>query len=338
MSKITPILGWSLKVVVTGGAGYIGSSLVRVLLARNIMTTSFDLDSFRVGLIRTGEARNLRQIRGDISNSRALKSSFSKGADVVVHLAGIPNPAGCDADPFRALRTNITGTDLVLRESSHYCPLFIFASSQTIYGDSGKPRVSESTPPKPGDLYSLTKLAGESMVQSYDRAGLVRGVVLRISSVYGVGAWANLEQIPGRMVVEHINNGTITLISSTNIRTPGGQVVDLIHVRDVCNAIVKVIRNPHRARGHVLNISSGRGMSVRGVAHMVDRIVCKGRKRSLRYLSGFRSTEMIRRLVLSNTQARSIIGWQPMISLQQGIQEMADYVQSRRTNQQTGLG
>ena len=313
----------------TGGAGYIGSSLVKILLEHNIATTTLDIASTRSDSLQR-KPQNARRVRGGISDPRAVRRALSKGADVVVHLAAIPNPARCDADPLRALRTNISGTELALRESSRHHPLFIFASSQTVYGDLGNSRASESTHPNPKDLYSLTKLAGEHMVQSYDRANLVRGVILRISSVYGIGAWPNLDQIPGRMVVDCIADRTMTLISSTNIRTPGGQVVDLVHVRDVCNAILKVIGNRDRVAGQVFNISSGKGVSVREVAGLVARVSRRmGNKGKVRYLRGFRSVEMVRSLVLSNAKARSIVGWQPVISLRRGVEEMVKYVQAK---------
>jgi nucleoside-diphosphate-sugar epimerase len=225
------------------------------------------------------------------------------------------------------------GTALILSESSRYNPLFIFASSQTVYGDATGHKASETMPPEPKDLYSLTKTAGECMAMSYHMAGLLRAVILRISSVYGTGAWANLEQIPGRMVTDCITNGAITLVSSTNIEEPGGQIVDLIHVRDVCDAIVKSINNKHRVAGEVLNISSGRGVSVRDVALSVARIAGeRGIRDNVHYRSTHRPIRMIPRLVLANAKAKRLIGWRPRIRLEQGIEELFDYVEASRND------
>jgi nucleoside-diphosphate-sugar epimerase len=331
-----------LRIVVTGGEGYIGSCLVRALLKKpDMMITTLDLGSRRYGMrqLQAKVSPRLRLVRGDISDGKSARRALSKGVDVVVHLAAIPNPAKCEAEPGRALRTNISGTDAVLRESSRHDPLFIFASSQTIYGDASGPPANETLSPEPRDLYSLTKLAGESMVRGYHRAGMVRGVVLRVSSVYGVGARTNLEQIPGRMVADCISKGIITLVSSTNIHRPGGQIVDLVHVRDVCDAIANVIEKGDRVAGHCFNISSGKGFSVRRVAQLVAKIATeKGIAQSIRYRRAFRSVHMTPRLVLSNSKARSMVEWDPKIQLRKGIEELFDYVQAAHTNELVSCG
>lgn len=274
---------------------------------------------------------NLRRLRGDILDPKRLRRAFSEGVDVVVHLAAIPNAARCDSQPERAAETNISGTDLVLREASRHNCLFIFASSQTVYGGSGKLPANETMSPNPRDLYSLTKMAGENMVRSYHRAGLVRGVILRISSVYGAGAWANLEQIPGRMVADVIAKRAISLISSTNLRRPGGQIVDLIHVRDACDAIAEAVRKDERVEGEILNISSGTGVPVIEVARLVAKVARETRAiEDVRFLHAFRSTDLIPRLVLSNAKARSVLGWKPKIQLRQGIEELFKNVEATR--------
>ncbi len=252
--------------------------------------------------------------------------------DVVIHLAALPNPARCEAKPESAIETNVSGTNVVLREASLRNCLFVFASSQTVYGGSERRSATETRPLNPSELYSLTKVVGEDMVRSYHSAGMIRGVILRISSVYGVGAWPNLEQMPGKMVADCIAKRAIKLISARNLRKPGGQIVDLIHIRDVCDAITRVVRKGDRTAGHVLNISSARGVPVINVARLVARIAQEKREiGDVKFHQVFRDTELIPRLVLSNTKAKSVLGWEPEIRLRQGIEELFEYAEPQLT-------
>ena len=313
-----------MRIVITGSEGYLGSALVKSLTQdshSNVAVTALDLKA------QNATTRDsCRSISGDILDPESWKHAFSDGADVLVHLAAIPNPAICDADPIRALKTNISGTELALRESSRHDLLLIFVSSQTVYGGSRTGLAKENSPVAPRDLYSLTKLAGEYMVRSYHNAGLMRGVILRVSSVYGLGAQAKMSQIPGKMVVDCVKRGEITLVSSENIRKPGGQVVDLIHVRDVVNAIRLVVKNADHVAGECLNISSGRGCPVASVGRLVaNTAIRKGLAKKIVFRQAFRPTRLIPRLVLSNSKSKRLLGWKPTIPLREGIEELFQY-------------
>jgi nucleoside-diphosphate-sugar epimerase len=313
-----------LKIVVTGAEGYIGSALVKSLIGdfrSDVVITALDLKAQNASV-----GNSCKSISGDISDLQRWKQVLSGGVDVVVHLAAIPNSAMCIADPIRAVRTNISGVEVALRASSGHNLLFIFVSSQTVYGGSRMGLAKETWPVAPKDLYSLTKLAGEYMVRSYDDAGLLRGVILRVSSVYGVGARANLNQIPGKMVADCLRSGEITLVASENIRKPGGQVVDLVHVRDVVNAIRLTIENGNEVAGECLNISSGRGYPVAAVGRLVAHTATKkGLVKGVVFRQAFRHTTLIPRLVLSNSRSRHLLGWKPTIALREGIEELFQY-------------
>ncbi|MGP8068318.1 MAG: NAD-dependent epimerase/dehydratase family protein [Candidatus Bathyarchaeia archaeon] len=313
-----------MRIVVTGSEGYIGSALVKSLIENfrsNVVITALDMKA------QNASAPDLcKSISGDISDPDTWKHVFSDGVDVVVHLAAIPNPAMCGADPMRALKTNISGTEVALRESSRHNLLFIFVSSQTVYGGSRTGLAKESSPVVPRDLYSLTKLTGEYMVRSYHDAGFLRGVILRVSSVYGVGTRANLNQIPGKMVTDCVKRGEITLVSSENVRKPGGQVVDLVHVRDVVNAIRLAIEKGNQVAGECLNISSGRGYPVAAVGRLVaSTAIRKGLVKRVVFHQASRPTTLIPRLVLSNAKTKRLLGWNPTILLREGIEELLQY-------------
>ena len=313
-----------MRIVVTGSEGYIGSAVVKSLaedFRSNALITALDLKAKNA---RVGDLT--RSVSGDVSDAESWRQAFSGGVDVVVHLAAIPNPATCHADPMRALRTNISGTEVALRESSRYNLLFIFVSSQTVYGGSRKGLAKENSPVAPRDLYSLTKLTGEYMVKSYHDSGFLRGVILRVSSVYGVGTRANLNQIPGKMVADCVKRGEITLLSSENVYKPGGQVVDLIHIRDVVNAIRLAIKKGNKVGGECLNISSGKGFPVATVGRLVARAaIRKGLVKRVVFRHAYRSTTLIPRLVLSNSKSKRLLNWNPKIPLREGIEELLQY-------------
>ena len=175
----------SRKIVVTGGAGFIGSALARALVARG--DDVWVLDNFS-----TGKRENLREVasqltvlEGDILDAALLDRVFA-GADVVFHEAAIPSVPRSLAAPLPSHNANATGTLNVL-EAARRCQVrrVVYAGSSSAYGEPPSLPVVETMAPAPLSTYAVSKLAGEHYLRVYARVFGVQTVTLRYFNVFG---------------------------------------------------------------------------------------------------------------------------------------------------------
>ena len=172
------------KFVVTGGAGFIGSALVRTLLERGRVAV--------VDNLLTGNEANLREVRGqiefhnvDIRNAAALEPVI-RGADTVFHLAAIPSVPRSIDDPVPSHEVNIDGTFNVLRAAAEQkVRRVVYAASSSAYGDSETLPKTESMMPRPKSPYAVQKLVGEQYLSVFHSCFGLEGVALRFFNVYG---------------------------------------------------------------------------------------------------------------------------------------------------------
>ena len=172
------------KFVVTGGAGFIGSALVRTLLERGRVAV--------VDNLLTGNEANLREVRGqiefhnvDIRNAAALEPVI-RGADTVFHLAAIPSVPRSIDDPVPSHEVNIDGTFNVLRAAAEQkVRRVVYAASSSAYGDSEILPKTESMTPRPKSPYAVQKLVGEQYLSVFHSCFGLEGVALRFFNVYG---------------------------------------------------------------------------------------------------------------------------------------------------------
>jgi UDP-glucose 4-epimerase len=171
------------KILVTGGAGFIGSFLVRELVSQGFEVRILDN-------LSTGSLSNLREvldfvefIEGDIRNEKIVEKSV-KGVEAIVHLAALIDVAESIEKPDLYFDVNVRGT-FNLAKSSRSVSTFIFASSCAVYGDPVRMPITEDHPLNPKSPYAATKIAGETFVNSYSNLYGYRHVIFRFFNVYG---------------------------------------------------------------------------------------------------------------------------------------------------------
>jgi nucleoside-diphosphate-sugar epimerase len=238
-------------VLVTGGAGYLGSTLVSDLLNRGYSVRV--LDSLVVG-----DGRSLLQFwglptfefrRADVSDNRARTAAL-KGIDAVVHLAAVVGDPACSRDPERALQVNLEATKALLREGAHCgAGRFIFASTCSNYGKihDGGGYATEEWELRPVSLYAETKVAAELDVLAAGTSGFAT-TCLRFATVYGASPRMRFDLTVNEFSRDALINGELVVYGEQFWRP-------YVHVRDAARAIVSVLGSPTECvAGEVFNV------------------------------------------------------------------------------------
>lgn len=285
-------------ILVTGGAGYIGSHVCQRLSQEGwLPVTLDDLSSGHREAVRWGPLYD-----GPIGNTGLLeeiKASHSLWG--VVHLAALADVPRCQADPQKAWAVNVAGTS-ALKEAFGEMP-FVFVSSAAVYGGSDRD-LSETDPRQPGNGYGMSKVAGEDLLPEAMR--------LRLFNVAGCGDGLGEEHEPETHLVPNVLKAAKSK-GVFSIEGDGGAVRDFVHVCDVADAVLLALRALRSgAPGCPINICTSKGSSVQDVL----RMACKVTGRKIAATMTAPRAGDASRLVGCNAAARAVLGWQPKLDLQ----------------------
>ncbi len=254
--------------LVTGGAGFIGSRLSETLLQLGARVTV--LDNFSTGRADnlTGIKDQITLIRGDIRSDTVLADAV-KGCDYVFHQAAIPSVVYSFQNPVETHEVNVIGSLKVLLSAKRTgVRRVVFASSSAVYGNSDRLPLTEETPPQPQSPYALTKSLMEQIAVFGHRILGVDTVCLRYFNVYGP------RQDPRSPYSAVIPRFIDCLLTGKRpiIYGDGLQTRDFVFVDDCVRANILACLNPHAA-GKVLNVGSGHPSSVQHILFTLGRII-----------------------------------------------------------------
>ncbi|KHK99841.1 hypothetical protein LK09_00405 [Microbacterium mangrovi] len=261
-----------MRIVVTGGAGCLGSHLVRVLLSRGDEVVV--IDDFSSGTRRPVGDAELHEL-DLMHDGEALVNAF-RGADAVVHFAARKSVEESVTRPTRYYRENIgTLANALTAARATDGAVFLFSSSAAVYGETAGGAIRETDPARPINPYGATKLAGEELTASAASAFRLRAASLRYFNAAGTG-WADLADT-GRTsllpsAIERVRRAESPVIFGDDYPTPDGTGVrDYVHALDLAEAHVAVLDHlGESAVGHrVFNVGTGRGASVAEVIGLV---------------------------------------------------------------------
>ena len=300
------------RVLVTGGAGFIGSHLVRRLLetGRSVRVVDNLATGFRHNLDEV--VPDIDFIEADVSDPYVCSEAVA-GVDTVFHVAALPSVPRSMADPIGTHNANVNAT-LNLLEASRRASVrrFVYSSSSSAYGDTPVLPKVESMEPLPRSPYAAAKLSGEMYALAYARAGLVEAVALRYFNVFGPRQDPNG---PYAAVVPLIFRAILTETPMT-IFGDGRQTRDFTYVDNVVDANVLAATGPgDKVSGHVVNVGTGNRISLLDLVALAEDIT--ERRVEVRHLR--ERAGDVRDSQAGLDRARDVLNYQPHVSIRDGM-------------------
>jgi len=304
-----------LRVLVTGGAGFIGSHLVRRLVERGYSVRV--LDNFS-----TGSIENIRDllgsvelVRGDVRDPETVRRGV-EGVEAVAHLAALISVPESVEKPDLYFDVNVKGTYNISK--AFRGRVLVFASSSSVYGEPQHLPVGEGHPLNPKSPYAASKIAGEAFTLSFSHINGYRPVVLRIFNVYGPGQ----SRAYAGVVSEFVSR--VSVGEPPVIYGDGGQTRDFIHVSDVVEAVISAVER-EEARG-VYNIGSGREVKIRELARIILEAFGRG---DLTPIHAPSREGDVRRSCADISRAVRDLGWKPRVRLEDGVRELVEHARKK---------
>lgn len=307
-----------MKCLVTGGAGFIGSHLASALSGKGEVTVLDDLSE--------GKAENLSGLprvslaKQSVTNAKAVEKA-ARGAEVIFHLAAIVGVRVSFEDPQKTIKVNVEGVLNVLEAARKNDARVVYTSSAAVYGNA-KPPLREDLVLDPQSPYATSKLMGESYIQIYQQAYGLKAVVLRHFNVFGP------RQPPESHYAAAVPRFARALLEGKRptVFGDGEQTRDFIYVGDVARAYL-LAAEKDKAVGGTFNIGSGKGVSVNHLIELLEGIT--GRKADPVHEPA-REGE-IRHSWADISRAREVLGFQPEISLKEGLRETVEWLRAQLT-------
>jgi nucleoside-diphosphate-sugar epimerase len=232
---------------VTGGAGYLGSELTRLLLTRGYDVCVLDAQLFGSGLADLSNESRVEVIRGDVRNIADVSRAV-RGAAAVIHLAAIVGDAACRADPDVTWTTNLQATKIVVEACRHYgVGRLLFGSTCSVYGASDDLWLNEGSICRPVSLYAETRIDSEAICFAASGSEL-EVTCLRMATLYGLSARMRFDLVVNTMSARALREGIVSVFG-------GDQWRPVVHVADAARAFVLALEAPtDLVRSQVFNV------------------------------------------------------------------------------------
>lgn len=293
-----------MRIIVTGGAGFIGSVLVPKLLKEGHEVTVIDNLTWGMqGLSVNFDKPNFKLVKGDIRNDELI-SGLLENTDVVVHLAALVGHVLCESNKKQATDVNVNGSRTIDKYLSDN-QLLIFASTASVYGQANGSSCTEKTATDPPSHYAITKLEAEKIFSKRKNV-----VTLRFATTFGASFRMRLDLLVNQFVYEAIKN-KVLVVYGKNVRR------SVIHVQDAVRSIIFAVHNRESMQGQMFNVSSSEST-------FTKEQIAQHIKKQVDYDLQFAGSnfDLDRRNYQLSPHKIEELGYHANVSLDQGIMEL----------------
>lgn len=311
-----------MRILITGGAGYIGAHMAHRLIEEGYRVVVFDnLSTGRRDFV----PEQAMFVKGDLRRVKDVEKVFARYAfDAVMHFAAAISVPESVADPLKYYENNITGcVNLFKTMLSSGVKKIVFSSTAAVYGEPERNPIEENNRTLPANPYGYTKLVIEQLLKDLDASAGLKYIALRYFNAAGshpsgrLGQWhpkiTNL--VPAIMRVVRGGQKKLSIFGDDYPTQDGTCIRDYIHVQDLCEAHLLALQKLNSgAKSDVFNLGSGTGYSVKQVVGAVERVTSA----KIPYSIVARRAGDPSKLVASYTKAKKVLGWQP----RQGLEEI----------------
>ncbi|MFH1393764.1 MAG: SDR family NAD(P)-dependent oxidoreductase [Candidatus Micrarchaeota archaeon] len=307
-----------MKVLVTGGAGFLGRWLAKRLLDEGHKVIAFDnlSNGSRENISEFSGNDNFSFIEGDVLDVPKLASVFD-GVGLCIHAAAQINVQESLDHPERAVQSNVIGTYNVLEECRKRNAKVVLIGTCMVYDLASGAAISEESPVKPLSPYAASKLGAEDLALSYYHGYKLPVVVTRPFNIYGPFQKSNMEGGVVNIFIKRNLDG-----QELNIFGDGTQTRDLLYVEDCADFIVKAAFS-EKAVGQIINAGTGHDITINELA-----LAIAGDESKIRHIEHHHPQAEIAKLLCDSTKAGQMLGWKAETSLEEGIRITTEWMKS----------
>jgi UDP-glucose 4-epimerase len=315
------------RILVTGGAGFIGSHIVDRLLNDGYKVKVIDDMSYGLteNLAQHKSNNNFHLIKGDIRNPETVKTAL-KDVDAVFHEAGLVGIVLSVQNPVLTHEVNVTGTLNLLKASSELgVKRFIYASSAAVYGYPEKPKKKENMPLDPtGSPYAASKLAAENYVTVFNNNHGLETVSLRYFNIYGPRQRYDITTAYGSVILLFLNR--LLKNMPPTIFGDGEQKRDFVYIQDIVEANMLALHSKN-AVGKTFNIGTGKETSINQISKILKELTSKT---NMQDVHAAPRPPDVRRGFADIEKAQKLMGYNPKFSIREGISNLIKHYTAKQ--------
>lgn len=305
------------KILVTGGAGYLGSHVVKQLLDNDYKVRVLDDLSFgQIGIKKIKSNPNFELIKGDIRDLQSVLKSM-EGVDGVIHLAGIVGDPASKIDPILSTEINYLSTKLVVDSALYFnIKQFVFASTCSVYGASNNDILNEKSKVNPVSIYADTKLKSEKIIlDSYGKN--FNPVIFRTGTLFGFSDRMRFDLAINFLSAQATKNNKITIEG-------GKQWRPFIHVHDAARAYLAALEKSPTKSNNILNLGGDdMNFQLKDIGNIIDESIDDVKITFTKNIDR-------RNYRVSFGKIKKILKFEPEITVKDGIKEISDALKSRK--------
>ena len=318
-------------ILVTGGAGFIGSNFVHHIFNRypdyrilvlDLLTYAGSVDNLPTDFQRATASGRIEFWYGDVRNA-SLVESLMRRVDVVVHFAAETHVTRSIFDNYHFFETDVLGTQVIsnaVLRCADRIERFVHISTSEVYGTAETALMSEDHPLKPLSPYASAKAGADRLVYSYWATYQLPAVIVRPFNNFGPRQ--HLEKAVPRFITSCL------LDEPLRLHGQGVAQRDWVYVGDTCEAVDRIVHaDKDRVVGEVINVGTDASLSVAEIAHHVVRLM--GKPESLITYVGERPGQVFRHTA-DASKARRLLGWSPSMTFEQGLETTIEWYRAHR--------